>query len=53
MGGIKFFNFAIQIETYKKLKAISNRTGRPISEMLREGIDLVLKTKTGNPATKE
>ncbi|GAN33936.1 MAG: ribbon-helix-helix domain-containing protein [Candidatus Brocadia sp. AMX2] len=51
MEGIKFFNFAIPIETYKKLKARSNRTGKPISEMLREAIEIVLKTRNGNPTT--
>lgn len=48
MSGIKFFNFAIPIDTYKKLKMLSNKTGVPISEMLRQGISLVLgNSKSG------
>lgn len=37
MDGIKVVNCAIPIETYRKPKMLSNKTGRPISEMLRQG----------------
>ncbi len=42
MGGVKFFNFAIPIEEYRKLKILSSKTNEPISSILRRGIEFVL-----------
>ncbi len=42
MGGVKFFNFAIPIEEYRKLKILSSKTNEPISSMLRRGIEFIL-----------
>ena len=47
MGGfmrpIKFFNFALPYETYQELKRISIESEKPIAEIVRQGIGLVLK----------
>lgn len=43
MRPIKFFNFALPFETYKELKQISIESEKPIAEIVRQGIGLVLK----------
>lgn len=48
MGATKFFNMMLPFETYQDLKRISIRQERPISAIIRQGIDLVLK----NPSCK-
>ncbi len=45
MRPIKFFNFALPYETYQELKRISNETGQSVAEIVREGINYVLKNK--------
>lgn len=43
MRAIKFFNFAMPYEVYQELKTISIKRETPIAEIVREGINLVLK----------
>lgn len=43
MRPIKFFNFALPYETYQELKQISIESEKPIAEIVRQGIGLVLK----------
>ncbi len=44
----RFFNLLIPFKTYEELKEISAKTERPIAEIVRHGIDRVLK----NPSCK-
>jgi predicted DNA-binding protein len=39
----RFFNLLIPFKTYEELKEISAKTERPIAEIVRQGIGLVLK----------
>ena len=48
MKPVKFFNFAMPYETYQELKQISIESEKPIAEIVRHGIDRVLK----NPSCK-
>lgn len=43
MRPIKFFNFALPYEMYQELKQISIESEKPIAEIVRQGIDLILK----------
>ena len=43
MRPIKFFNFALPYEMYEKLRRLSIESEKPIAEIVRQGIDLVLK----------
>lgn len=43
MKPVKFFNFAMPFETYRELKRISIESEKPIAEIVRQGIGLVLK----------
>ncbi|MCK6470039.1 MAG: ribbon-helix-helix domain-containing protein [Candidatus Brocadia sinica] len=47
----KLFNLLLPFKQYQELRDLGTKTNRPIAEIVREGIDLVLKTKTGNPTT--
>lgn len=38
----KTFNLILPFSTYRELKHISMREGKPISEIIRKGIDTVL-----------
>lgn len=48
MGACKTFNLILPYTTYRELKRISIRQDKPIAEIVREGITLVLK----NPLCK-
>jgi len=39
----KFFNFVLPYETYQELKQLSIESEKPIAEIVRQGIGLVLK----------
>lgn len=47
----KTFNLILAFSTYRELKHISIKEDKPISEIVRQGIDLVLKTRAGSPTT--
>lgn len=42
MTPTKMFNLILPFSTYRELKHISMREGKPISEIVRKGIDIVL-----------
>jgi len=46
MRPIKFFNFALPFETYQELKQISIESEKPIAEIVRQGINRILKNPT-------
>jgi len=41
----RLFNLLIPFKTYEELKEISAKTERPIAELVRLGIDIVLRNK--------
>lgn len=43
----KTFNLILPFSTYRELKHVSMREGKPISEIVRTGIDLALKNIKG------
>ncbi len=45
MKPVKFFNFAMPFEMYQKLKRISIESERPLAEIVRLGIEYVLKSE--------
>ncbi len=48
MRPVKFFNFVMPYEVYQELKTISIKRETPIAEIVREGINRILK----NPSCK-
>ncbi len=41
----RFFNLLLPFKTYEELKILSVKTERPIAQIIRKGIGLVLKTE--------
>lgn len=39
----RIFNLLLPFKTYEELKTISARTEKPVAEIIRQGINLVLK----------
>lgn len=50
MKPVKFFNFAMPFETYRELKKISIESERPLAEIVRQGIEYVLKSENTRTA---
>lgn len=46
--GYRFFNLLIPFKTYEELKALSARTEKPVAEIVRQGIGLILKNHGHN-----
>ena len=44
----RFFNLLIPFKTYEELKTLSARTEKPVAEIVRQGIDLILKNHRHN-----
>ncbi|NUO10026.1 MAG: ribbon-helix-helix domain-containing protein [Candidatus Brocadia sp.] len=40
--GYRFFNLLIPFKTYEELKALSAKTEKPVAEIVRQGIDIML-----------
>lgn len=41
----KLFNLLLPFRQYQELRSLGVKTNRPIAEIIRQGIDLVLKSK--------
>lgn len=52
MKPTKFFNFALPFETYQELRMIAIKREISIAEIVRSGIDLLLKGKALDGQTK-
>ncbi len=48
MGTYKHLNLLVNGKTYNALKEASYKLGKPVSEIVREGIELILKKKGCN-----
>lgn len=49
---IKFFNLTLPYETYKELKRLSIKSDKPISQIIRKGIGIVLGHEGAKMKTK-
>lgn len=49
----KNFNLVLPFAVYRSLKYLSAKEGKPISEIVRKGIDLILENKSCRDATKD
>jgi hypothetical protein len=43
MGAIKFFNFAMPYDVWQELRAFSQKKGKSVAEVVRQGIEIVLR----------
>ncbi len=48
----RFFNLLLPFKTYEELKGLSIRTDRPIAQIIRKGIENVLKLENQNGEVK-
>lgn len=53
MTPTKTFNLILPFSTYRELKHISIKEGKPISGIIRQGIDLVLASRDNRGMTKD
>lgn len=53
MVPMKTFNLILPFSTYRELKHISIKEGKPISQIVRKGIDIMLESRKNRDTAKE